>query len=229
MFEPFPPGLSFCSVITVLKYIQLNTFEPDDGQGLLGWPTGWGVLGPGNSPGSGSSSSSLRVLSNPDHGVLSRGRWQRREAQSPLVGIVPPGNEFPNLRNRKAGGERVRGHWKALPLGSRAQGFHPGQRPWYPARDVTCRCSQQGTPSRGCPVRGGRPGVGDWARRSRRRGPGRVPGRSGGGVRAGPLHVPSPPRLASGGRASGGGGGGSWNRRESSPRGGTRVGIRVLL
>lgn len=72
-------------------------------------------------------------------------------------------------------------------------------------------------------------GVGDWARRSPRRGPGRVPGRSGGGVRAGPLHVPSPPRLVCGGGGSGGGGGGSWNRRESSPRGGTRVGIRVCL
>lgn len=59
-----------------------------------------------------------------------------------------------------------------------------------------------------------------------------VPGRRGGGSgaeRGRPLHIPSPPRLASGGGGSGGGGGGSWSRRVSSPRGGTRVGIRVRL
>lgn len=51
-----------------------------------------------------------------------------------------------------------------------------------------------------------------------------------GAERGRPLHIPSPPRLASGGGGSGGGSGcGSWSRRVSSPRGGTRVGIRVSL
>lgn len=74
------------------------------------------------------------------------------------------------------------------------------------------------------------PRVEVWACRSRLRLPGRTPGRRGGGARAGSLHSPSPPRLASGGSGSGGGsGGGSGTRRESSPRGGTRVSIRVHL
>lgn len=58
--------------------------------------------------------------------------------------------------------------------------------------------------------------------------------RSGGGAGAersrDRLSIPSPPRLASGGGGSGGGSvGGSRSRRVSSPRGGTRVGIRIRL
>lgn len=81
------------------------------------------------------------------------------------------------------------------------------------------------------------PEVGGWARRSGLRGAGSRGGarRIGGGAEAEqgrPLHIPSPPRLASGGgggSSGGGGGGGSWSRRVSSPRGGTRVCIGVRL
>lgn len=112
---------------------------------------------------------------------------------------------------------------KGTGLPSRAASRVPGAR-----HDLQMQLA--GNPKQGPSGARGRPGIGDRAQRSGLRGPGRVLGRSRGGARAGPLHIPSPPRLANGGGGSGGcGGGGSWSRRESSPRGGTRVGIRVRL
>lgn len=158
-----------------------------------------GMLGLGNVPSSGSPTSSFGFLRNPDHWGLSRSRWQIRGAQYLLV-VFFWASFFrtPNLRNRNAGGERIRGHWE-LCLPDRGSRLHSGQGPGYQARGRTCRGGQQralstgrrmcGTPrlEAGCGV----PGCSGLGPGAERGGAGAERRRSGAGLST------SPPRRAS--------------------------------